>query len=152
MYSKEERQRFSKKEKRDRKKHAFVARLAKQHSSGTDNRMQGATALPEPVLHFTGDLEQALLAELDSTTAMSSNGQKVLSNKKRQAMAEKEAAMFQAVLTHQAFQADPLQSIAQHVNNTLAQQKMASEKTKKLDEQHRRLEMRRERKKAKSSQ
>eukprot|EP00128_Syssomonas_multiformis_P008462 Colp12_sorted_trinity150504_noHs@32077 len=125
----EQTEHLSKKEKRDLKREALIAKLesikaeklaAEKSKKAKANPVTDLSSLNLALTSFEKEGETTANKQ---TKAQQQATKKVTSRKGRQYAMLAEARQFQAVLGHPAFKAQPLQTIHNHVANSLAAQK-----------------------------
>eukprot|EP00540_Astrosyne_radiata_P015051 CAMPEP_0116846186 /NCGR_PEP_ID=MMETSP0418-20121206/13693_1 /TAXON_ID=1158023 /ORGANISM="Astrosyne radiata, Strain 13vi08-1A" /LENGTH=181 /DNA_ID=CAMNT_0004477401 /DNA_START=33 /DNA_END=578 /DNA_ORIENTATION=- len=106
---------------------------------------------PSSKLEGLEALKQALLETITIGNSVSSKGDNALhSNPSRKALTVQESAHLGLVLQHPAFQANPFETMREHLKNTLASQAKKEEDPSKKQQEEEAAPKRRRRKKSKS--
>jgi Ribosome biogenesis protein SLX9 len=118
--SKGQRKRQAKRDQYLQKEKMILSSLQVKHAQDQAKRIDGLDALKEALLATVAQpATTSLDASTKSTTA--TNASLLQSNRGRKLLLEKEAVQMNLVWQHPSFQANPLEAIREHLQNTLQQ-------------------------------
>jgi Ribosome biogenesis protein SLX9 len=127
LLSKGQRKRQAKRDQYLKKEKMILSSLQVKHAQDQAKRIDGLDALKEALMATVAQTAATSLdASTKSTTA--TNASLLQSNRGRKLLLEKEAAQMNLVWQHPSFQANPLETIREHLQNTLQQRQSTQPK------------------------